>query len=402
MWNFFRRFSTVRAGNPAEVVLSGGGGRFVLALGGEWRIGNGARVGGGLDALCEALRAGRGGAARCVLDFSCERLGSYDSSLPAFLLALERRCEAEAVRCNREGLPEPVQRLLALALARPARGVDAEGSGVDCALVPADAALFLKLGTWGYASARSWGRALDFLGQVVLALLRLVRGRARMRWRDCWFFIQTGGVDALPIVALISFLTGLILAYIGAIQLKQFGTTQYVAALVGLAMVREMGVLMAGIIQCARTATAYAAQLGAMQVSDEVAALRVLGISPVEYWVLPRILALVITLPLLTLYANLCGMLGGLVVVTTMDVTLEQYFNMTLRAINVPNFTSGLIKSVFFAALIAWAGCFRGMVCERSAQGIGTATTTAAVLAITLVIIADALFAVLFNLVNFY
>ena len=375
MWGFLHRSSQRHPGNSARAELTGSGEHLVLKLGGQWRLGAGPRPNASLETLCAQLRAQRTATPHCHLTFACDTLGPYDSSLPAFLLALHARCRADAIHCHRETLPEPIQRLLTLALARPTQETNPDTPAANTPPAPPDATLFHRVGAWGHASARSWNKALDFLGQVTLALIRLARGRARMRWRDCWFFIQTGGVDALPIVSLISFLTGLILAYVGAIQLRQFGTTLYVAALVGLAMVREMGVLMASLIQCARTA--------------ELAALRTLGISPVEYWVLPRILALILTLPLLTLYANLCGMLGALVVVTAMDITLEQYYTMTVRAINVPNFTSGLLKSFFFAALIAWAGCFRGMVCERSAQGVGTATTSAAVLAITLVIIAS-------------
>lgn len=291
-------------------------------------------------------------------------------------------------------LPSGVARLLELALARP-KSADAEHS----ALV---VTFFHRVGQWGRRSVKSWDNAFSFTGEVTIAFWNLFRGRARTRFAECWQLIQSCGADALPIVSLISFLTGLILAYVGAVQMQQFGATIYVASLVGLAMVREMGVLMASVILCGRTATAYAAQLGSMQASEEIAAFRVLGINPVEYLVLPRIIALFFMLPLLTLYANFCGMLGGMVVVTSMDISFEQYYNMTIRSINLPNFSSGLIKSFFFAILIAWAGCFRGIISGRSAQAVGDATTSAAVLSITLIVIADAIFAVLFNAIHFF
>ena len=328
------------------------------------------------------------------LSFDCQNLVRYDSSLPVFLLKLHRLCTGRGIDFDMASLPSGVARLLELALARP-KSADAEHS----ALV---VTFFHRVGQWGRRSVKSWDNAFSFTGEVTIAFWNLFRGRARTRFAECWQLIQSCGADALPIVSLISFLTGLILAYVGAVQMQQFGATIYVASLVGLAMVREMGVLMASVILCGRTATAYAAQLGSMQASEEIAAFRVLGINPVEYLVLPRIIALFFMLPLLTLYANFCGMLGGMVVVTSMDISFEQYYNMTIRSINLPNFSSGLIKSFFFAILIAWAGCFRGIISGRSAQAVGDATTSAAVLSITLIVIADAIFAVLFNAIHFF
>ena len=187
-----------------------------------------------------------------------------------------------------------------------------------------------------------------------------------------------------------------------SVQLPQFGATMYVANMVGLAMTREMGVLMTGIILCGRTGTAFAAQLGSMNASEEIAAFRVLGINPVEFLVLPRLLALTLMMPLLTLFADFIGMIGGLVVVSSMDVSVEQYFNQLVRAISMASFCSGLIKSVFFGALIAWAGCFRGMTAGRSSLDVGNAATGAAVLGITLIVVADALFAVIFNVIGYF
>ncbi len=328
------------------------------------------------------------------LTFDCRELVRYDSSLPVFLLKLHQLCTEHGTCFDAASLPAGIARLLELALARPGT-TDAQHAAVVVTF-------FHRVGEWGRRSARSWGNALSFTGEITLAFWNLFRGRARTRFSECWQLIQSCGADALPIVSLISFLTGLILAYVGAVQMQQFGATIYVASLVGLAMVREMGVLMASVILCGRTATAYAAQLGSMQASEEIAAFRVLGINPVEYLVLPRVIALFFMLPLLTLYANFCGMLGGMVVVTSMDISFEQYYNMTIRSINMPNFSSGLIKSFFFAILIAWAGCFRGMISGRSAQAVGDATTSAAVLSITLIVIADAVFAVLFDAIHFF
>jgi phospholipid/cholesterol/gamma-HCH transport system permease protein len=366
--------------------------RILVRLSGDWSIQTGLPP---TAPMLKALADARSSADATPVSFECSALGKYDSSLVAFLLELHRQSAAQGIALDMSALPPRAGRLLALALARPA------ADGTDAVAAPA-VPLFQHVGEWGRSSANSWLRTLDFIGQTMLALWNLVRGKARTRFSECWFFIQACGADALPIISLIAFLTGLILAYIGAVQMKQFGATQYVAGMVGLAMVREMGALMAGVILCGRTATAYAAQLGSMQVSEEIAAFRVLGISPVEYLVLPRMIAVFFMMPLLTLYANLCGILGGLVVMTSMDVTFGQYYNMLIRTINMPNFLSGLIKSFFFAILIAWAGCFRGMICGKSSQAVGDAATSAAVMGITLLVIADAIFAVLFDAINFF
>lgn len=386
----------------ASLDISGDGNAVVARLSGDWDIHAGFPS---AEALLEKLPANP--PARLVFD--CAALGRYDSSLPAFLLALFQAGEARDLAPDTASLPPRLARLLALAASRPktlpaaaARVATTPAARAAARQRLAGAPLLERLGAWGVASVRSWGKALDFTGQTARALGKLARGRARTRFRECWFFTQACGADALPIVALISFLTGLILAYVGCLQMRQVGATMYVPAMVSLTMMREMGALMAAVILCGRTATAYAAQLGSMQVSEEIAALRVLGVPPVEYLVLPRIIALVLTLPVLTLYANFCGIGGGLLVVSSMDITLEQSLDMMERTMSIPNFASGVIKSVFFAVLVAWAGCFRGMVCGKSAQAVGDAATSAAVLGITLVVIADAVFAVLFNAIDFF
>jgi phospholipid/cholesterol/gamma-HCH transport system permease protein len=216
---------------------------------------------------------------------------------------------------------------------------------------------------------------LGFIGEAILAGLRLATGQARFRRVDLVLFVQESGVQALGIVTLISFLIGLILAFMGAVQLRQFGAQIFVADLVGLGMTREMGCVMTGIIMAGRTGAAFAAQLGTMQVNEEIDALQTMGIPPMEFLVLPRMLALMLMMPLLCVYADLLGMLAGLLV----DLGL------------------GLGKSVIFGALVALAGCLRGMQCGRSASAVGAAATSAVVSGIVWIIVADGLCAVLTN-----
>lgn len=385
-------FAFLRRPKPSECaaeILPAESGRVVVRLTGTWTMRDAVPDAGPLAGELDMTP----GVSSVIFDSS--GVTRFDSALPAYLLRCKEIADLRSVSIDTTTLPEGVRRLLSLALARSVKEETA-GHGTE------DITFLHRVGEWGLQSAGSWHKAIDFIGHTVLAIVTMVRGKARFRRSDMMYFVQACGVDALPIVTLISFLTGMIMAYVGAVQLKQFGATMYVANMVGLAMVREMGVLMTGIILCGRTGTAFAAQLGSMNASEEISAFRVLGINPVEYLVLPRMLALTLMMPLLTLYANFVGMIGGLVVVSAMDVSVEQYFLQLVKAISMTNFCSGLIKSVFFGALIAWAGCFRGMTSGRSSLDVGNAATGAAVLGITLIIVADALFAVIFDVIGYF
>ena len=246
--------------------------------------------------------------------------------------------------------------------------------------------------------SRSATEILAFIGEASLAFIKLLVGKARFRRSDLGLIIQECGAQALPIVSLISFLVGLILAFMGAVQLKLFGAQILVADMVGIAMVREMGAMMTGIIMAGRTGAAFAAQLGTMQVNEEIDALTTLGISPIEFLVIPRMLALVLMMPLLTLYSNLMGMLGGFFVgITMLDITPTQYFIQTQGAVDLTNISLGVIKSVVYGIMIALTGCLRGIQCGRSASAVGAATTSAVVTSIVLIVISCGIFAVISN-----
>jgi phospholipid/cholesterol/gamma-HCH transport system permease protein len=247
------------------------------------------------------------------------------------------------------------------------------------------------------AAVAEVGGMLEFLGGASLAFLRLLRGRASFRGSDLALLLQECGAQALPIVTLISFLVGAILAFIGAVQLQQFGAQIYVANLVGLAMALEMAAMMTAIIMSGRTGAAFAAQLGTMQVNQEIDALTTLGISPMEFLVLPRMLALVLMVPLLTVYANLMGMLGGAAISATMlDVSLAVYFHQIQEALTLKYFAQGLIKSAVYGVIIALAGCMRGVQSGRSAAAVGEAATSAVVTSIVGIIVASAVLTVLY------
>jgi phospholipid/cholesterol/gamma-HCH transport system permease protein len=219
-------------------------------------------------------------------------------------------------------------------------------------------------------------------------------GRFHCLLREC-------GADALPIVSMISLLVGLILAFVGAIQLQMFGAQIYVANLVGIAMVRVLGAVMTGIIMSGRTGAAFAAQLGTMQVNEELDALETLGIAPMDFLVIPRMLALTLMMPLLCLYADLMGVLGGLIVgVTMLDISLVEYWNQTVAAIGLKHLWVGLFHSFVFGILVALSGCLRGIQCGRSASAVGEATTSAVVTGIVSITVATAVITLLCNIIG--
>ncbi len=325
--------------------------------------------------------------------FEAGDVTGWDSGLMTFVLHCWDLAQEKNLEVDYDGLPKGADGLMALATAVPEKKDTGRGETTR--------SLFYQVGSHSIELAQEARDILTFLGEASIAFFRFYGGRARFRWRDLWMVVQQTGAEALPIVALISFLVGLILAYVGAVQLAQFGATVYVADLVGLAMVREMGAIMTGIVMCGRTGAAFAAQLGTMKVSEEIDALQTLGISPMEFLVLPRMLALCCMLPLLVIFSDFIGIIGGLVVsVTTLDISFQTFVGRTMAAIDLPNFFSGLIKSVVFGVIVASTGCLRGMQCGDSSAAVGVAATSAVVTGITCIIVADAIFAVIFNIIG--
>lgn len=237
---------------------------------------------------------------------------------------------------------------------------------------------------------------VSFIGSVCLALVHICIHPKSLRTEETFSYMQKTGVDALPIVSLISFLLGLIMAFMSAVQLKQFGANIYVASLVSLAMVRELGPIMTAIIVAGRSGSAFAAEIGTMKISEEVDALYTMGFDPTRFLVLPKLIASVVVVPLLTLFSNLFAILGGLLVgVSMLDLTMSSYMAQTLKTLSLFDFTLGLIKSVVFALLIAWIGCLRGFQVRGGAAAVGKATTSAVVSSIFLIVFTDSVFSVI-------
>jgi phospholipid/cholesterol/gamma-HCH transport system permease protein len=237
---------------------------------------------------------------------------------------------------------------------------------------------------------------VSFLGSVALCLFHVVTHPRSLRFNDTTDLVQKVGVDAVPIVGLIGFLLGLIMAFVSSIQLEQFGASIYVASLVALAMVSELGPIMTAIVVAGRSGSAFAAEIGTMRISDEIDALFTMGISPTLFLVVPRIVAAVIVVPLLTLFADLFAITGGLVIsISMLDVTVSTYISQTLKALSLFEFIWGLAKSIIFAGLIAWIGCLRGFQVRGGASQVGNAATSAVVSGIFLIILFDSIFAVI-------
>jgi len=318
-------------------------------------------------------------------------LGQWDSSLLLFLFETQEWCKITGAYYDAKELPAKVRALLGQ------MSVSHETS------VPFDRSenFFTAVGE---ATLDVWRKTKvfsGFIGECVLGAVRLVKRPQKFRWADCVEEMQLCGAMALPIVSLVSFLVGVTLAYTGAIVLRQYGGDIYVADLIGLSMVREMGALMTGVVLAGRTGAAFAATLGNMRANEEIDALETLGISAVDFLVLPRLIALAVMMPLLAMYANALGILGGMAVsMNILKIPPSAYWVEMLTIVDLSDILVGTIKGATFGLIVGLAGCLRGIEAERSAAGVGRAATSAVVTAILLIIIADAIYAVLFNILG--
>lgn len=355
---------------------------LVVRLAGPWRLQREMPSPAGVQHEIESAPP------RCVT-FDTAQLTAWDSGLLTFLIKVSELCAQRHVTTDRDGLPSGVRRLLALAEAVPERPGARQGTVVPPWLA--------RIGGAVLDARQPIREIFDFIGQVTVALGRLVRGKARFRITDLLLLIQQAGAQALGIVTLISFLVGLILAFVGAVQLEQFGASIYVANLVGIAMVREMGAMMTGIVMAGRTGAAFAAQLGTMKVTQETDALTTMGISPLDFLVLPRMIALCLMMPLLCLYSDFIGILGGAVVGSGMlKLSLRVYYDQTVASVHIADLVGGVFKASVYGVLIAISGCLRGMQCGNSSSAVGDAATSAVVTGIVSIVCACGIFAVVF------
>ena len=348
---------------------------LIASLAGDWKLEDPA------PRFEQLVETGAGVQPRAVV-FETDRLGGWDSSLLAFLLQAMSYCEAHGLEFRDEGLPPNIVRLLDLTRAVPDK--PAEPQAPDVSFVE-------RFGTKALSSWDAFLVSVAFIGEVTASLTRLLLRRAHLRWRDFWVVVQSNGSGALPIVTLISFLVGLIIAFLGAVVLRRFGAGYYVSYLVGYGMLREMAALMTGIIMAGRTGAAFAAELGSMKITEEIDAYETLGIDPVDHLVLPRVLGLFVMMPLLTIYAMFVGVFGGLLVsVTLLDLTAVQFIGGLLTPVTLADGLLGVFKGTVFGLIIGIAGCMRGMQTGSDAGAVGRSATSAVVTGITLIIVANA------------
>lgn len=360
---------------------------LLLNLGGTWKIGTIVHSVDNVRKECEA-RAGIK-----HLSFDSHALTGWDSTFLTFIMGVIELCSRLQITVIKDGLPPGVLKLLALAGVPSGPQVPGKSPASDNFLV--------KIANVSFDLWKSSTDMLHFIGDAAVSFLRLLTGKARVRSADVFVIMQECGAQALPIVSAISVLVGVILAFVGAIQLKMFGAEIYVANIVGIAIVRVMGAIMTGVIMAGRTGAAFAAQLGTMQTNEEIDALKTLGISPMEFLVLPRMIALMLMMPLLCLYADLMGIFGGFVVgVGMLDLNPVEYYNQTKAAVHINNLWIGLFHSTVFGVLVALAGCMRGMQCGRSAASVGQATTSAVVTGIVSIVVATAVITYMCNILG--
>jgi phospholipid/cholesterol/gamma-HCH transport system permease protein len=258
--------------------------------------------------------------------------------------------------------------------------------------------MLARLGAHVWSGLLGTAGFLSFVGESVTFLLRAIVQPHRLRWRPILHNIQIAGCEALPITGLLSFLMGIVIAYQGADQLQRFGANIFIADLVGLSMVRELSPLLTAIIIAGRSGSAYTAQIGTMKVTEEIDALRTIGVAPQELLVLPKMLALMVALPLLTVYTDVTGILGGMVMARSkLDVSFATFLDRLDEAIQLSSYWTGISKAPVFAMIIALVGCYRGFHVTGSAESVGRQTTLSVVQSIFLVIVTDALFSIVFN-----
>ena len=361
--------------------------KLILKFGGTWTTSNKLPPFTDID---EAISSGSGIG---LIAFETSGLSDWDSIFLTFLNKIITLGKKADIEIDKKGLPEGVKKLLALMEIVPEKkGVRKEKKKES---------FLARIGAEAIDFSRSSGEILVFIGEVSVSFLRFLRGKARFRGSDLAMVMQECGIQALPIVSLICLLVGLILGFVAAVQLVMFGAQIYVASLVGISMVRVMGAIMAGIIMAGRTGAAFAAQLGTMQVNEEIDAFKTMGISPMDFLVLPRILGLSLMMPLLVLYADLMGILGGMIVgVGMLDLNVMEYYLQTRSSLSLFDLFIGVFQGMVFGVLVAVAGCLRGMQCGRSASAVGDAATSAVVTGIVSIIVATAIITVICNVLG--
>lgn len=337
-----------------------------------------------------ALARSSAGPAKGAIPLDCASIASLDTAGAWLLRRLVATCAGAGASVSLTGLRPEHAALLEM--------VEASAAEAETGVAPPEASALARLGAHAWSGGLQARDLLEFVGEVAITALRSLAHPARIRWRPILYNVRSAGFDALPIAGLLVFLMGIVIAYQGASQLRRYGANIFVADLVGLAMLRELSPLLTAIIVAGRSGSAYAAQIGTMKVTEEIDALRTVGIPPLEQLVLPKLAALTLALPLLTVYADILGVAGGMVMARSeLDVGFADFLERLQYALVLSDFLVGIGKAPVFAGIISVIGCFQGFQVAGDAESVGHRTTVSVVQSIFAVIVADAIFSVVFN-----
>lgn len=374
---------------PRLKVSSDNGTKITLALQGQWTIDCEVPS---LESIIDLI----GHPPRLqYLAIDCSALEAWDSRMLTVLIRIRSHYEALGIGLDETGLPAGARGMLDLSRAVPERP--------DTLRKPPRVGFLATLMLQAETRLMDFDRLTEFLGETCMGFSRLLLGRSQMRAQDLWNLVQECGPNALPIISLIAVLVGMILAFVGAVQLKLFGAQIFIADLVGLGMAREMGAMMTAILMAGRTGSAFAAELGSMTVNDEIDALKTSGFSPMDFLVVPRILAMALTIPFLCVYADVLGILGGAIVAAGLfDISLSEYVIQIENRLRPIDFEVGIFKAAVFGVLVAFSGCMRGLQCQRNATAVGLATTSAVVTGIVFIVISDAVMTLIITELNVF
>ncbi len=358
-------------------------GEILLLLSGRIEVNNLRFFASETDALMDQMTP-----RKLLVDLS--NVEYLDSAGALGLLQLESRAEARSIAFQFDHVTEGAKRIMGL--------INRKALTMKPLVSEKKSNVIEQIGGASLKILNDFVSILTFLGDLITALIYSFIHPRSIRWEDLLFYMKRAGMEGLPIVGLINFLLGLIIAFMSSLQLKQFGANIYVAQLVGVAMVSELGPIMTAIIVAGRSGSAFAAEIGTMKVNEEVDALVSMGFDPTRFLAVPKVLAAMLVVPVLTVYADFFGIAGGSVVgVIGLDLTLYTYVQETMKVISIADIVKSLMKSVVFAVLIAGIGCQRGFQVRGGAEAVGSATTSAVVAAIFLIIVTDSAFAILFT-----
>ncbi len=327
------------------------------------------------------------------VQITMDQVTAWNSALLTSILSLSELCEQYQVKFDMAQLPLEMNRLIKLSSKIPSRGINDHHEK--------NFSFLHNVGSDVIASVKDVGEVIKFISESGVAFVSMIKGKAIYRSSDTWLIMQQTGAEAMPIVSLLNFLVGAILGYIGAMQLEKFGAEIFIGDMVGVAMTREIAAIITAIIMAGRSGASFAAQLGTMKVNEEIDALRSMGLSPMEFLVLPRMIGMMLMMPLLAIYASFMGVLGGaLVAYALLNITFEQYISVVVKSVGLNDIAAGVFMATVFGVIVAVVGCQKGMSCGNNAEAVGASTTSAVVTSTVIIFISAAVLTVIYGVLG--